>query len=73
MFSDFGNELKYAIKYTRVSTNQQDDRGSKEIQDLKINEFATRNNFKVVNSFTDTDHGDNPLRPGINALKSYLK
>lgn len=73
MFSDFGNELKYAVKYTRVSTNQQDDRGSKEIQDLKINEFANKNNFKIVNSFTDTDHGDNPLRPGINALKSYLK
>lgn len=72
MFQSYGNELKYAVKYTRVSTNQQDDRGSKEIQDLKINEFADKNNFKLVNSFTDTDHGDNPLRPGINALKSYL-
>ena len=73
MFSEFGNDLKYAVKYTRVSTNQQDDRGSKEIQDLRINEFAEKHSFKIVNSFTDTDHGDNPLRPGINSLKNYLK
>ena len=73
MFHNYGNEIKQAVKYTRVSTNQQDDRGSKEIQDLKIKEFADKNNFEIVNSFTDTDHGDNPLRPGINSLKDYLR
>ena len=39
MFHNYGNEIKQAVKYTRVSTNQQDDRGSKEIQDLKIKEL----------------------------------
>lgn len=73
MFESYGNEIKKAIKYTRVSTNQQDDKGSKEIQDLKINEFAIKNNFDIVASFSDTDHGDNPLRPGINSLKDYLR
>ena len=73
MFESYGNEIKQAIKYTRVSTNQQDDKGSKEIQDLKIKEFAIKNNFDIVASFSDTDHGDNPLRPGINSLKDYLR
>lgn len=72
MFS-YDTKIKQAIKYTRVSTNQQDDKGSKQIQDSKISEFALKNNFNIVASFSDTDHGDNPLRPGINALKDYLR
>lgn len=65
--------FKKSVKYTRVSTNKQDDRGSKEIQDLRIDEFAKQNNYEIIASFTDTDHGDNPNRPGLYEMKKYLQ
>ena len=49
---------KIAAIYTRVSTNMQDERGSKETQKTLIQEFALKNNYSVIAEFTDTDHGD---------------
>ena len=61
-----------AIKYTRVSTASQDLRGSKEIQEKEIEKWAIEKGYIIVNSFSDTDHGDDPNRPGINEMKQYL-
>ena len=36
---------KTAAIYTRVSTNMQDERGSKETQKILIQEFALKNNY----------------------------
>ena len=72
MFQFDVNTIKETIIYTRVSTNQQDERGSKDKQDDLISAWCLKNNFKIRASFTDTDHGDNPARPGINNLKEYI-
>ncbi|ADO82847.1 recombinase family protein [Ilyobacter polytropus] len=64
---------KIAVKYTRVSTNQQDARGSKVEQDKHIEKFAEKENYLVIETFTDTDHGDKDNRIGLEDLKSYLR
>ena len=64
---------KIAVKYTRVSTNQQDARGSKVEQDKHIEKFAEKENYLVIETFTDTDHGDKDNRIGLENLKSYLR
>ena len=49
-------EYKISIMYTRVSTNMQDERGSKETQKTLVQEFAFKNNYSIIAEFTDTDH-----------------
>ena len=72
MFSFNVNIEKIAVTYERVSTNMQDERGSKEAQRNHNLNFAKVNNFKIIKSFDDTDHGDNPAREGLENLKQYL-
>ena len=66
-------QYKVAAIYTRVSTNAQDERGSKETQKILIQEFALKNNYSIIAEFSDTDHGDKADRVGITALKEYLR
>ena len=61
-----------AVKYTRVSTNQQDARGSKDEQDKLIELWASKNNYKIIETFSDTDHGDKENRADFNRLKHFL-
>lgn len=72
MFSFDVNIEKLSVTYERVSTNMQDERGSKEAQRNHNLNFAKVNNFKIIKSFDDTDHGDNPAREGLENLKQYL-
>lgn len=66
-------EYKIAVMYTRVSTNMQDERGSKETQKKLIQEFALKEKYSIIAEFTDTDHGDKADRAGITSLKEYLR
>lgn len=66
-------EYKIAVMYTRVSTNMQDERGSKETQKKLIQEFALKEKYSIIAEFTDTDHGDKADRTGITSLKEYLR
>ena len=66
-------QYKIAAIYTRVSTEGQDERGSKETQKTLVQEFALKNNYSVIAEFSDTDHGDKADRVGITALKEYLR
>ena len=72
MFSFDINIEKLAVTYERVSTNMQDERGSKDAQRTHNLNFAKLNNFKIIKSFDDTDHGDNPAREGLEKLKQYI-
>lgn len=51
-------KYKISVMYTRVSTNMQDERGSKETQKTLIQEYASKNGYNIIAEFTDTDHGD---------------
>lgn len=66
-------QAKIAVKYSRVSTNKQDLRGSKDGQEAEIDKFAIANNFTIISSFTDTDHGDIAKRKGLSSMKEYLR
>ncbi len=66
-------KYKISVMYTRVSTNMQDERGSKETQKTLIQEYASKNGYNIIAEFTDTDHGDKADRTGITTLKEYLR
>lgn len=66
-------QVKIAVKYSRVSTNKQDLRGSKDGQEAEIDKFASTNGFTIIDSFTDTDHGDIAKRKGLTSMKEYLR
>lgn len=66
-------QVKIAVKYSRVSTNKQDLRGSKDGQEAEIDKFAITNGFTIIDSFTDTDHGDIAKRKGLTSMKEYLR
>ena len=66
-------DYKIAVMYTRVSTNMQDERGSKDTQKKLIKDFAFSNNYSIIAEFSDTDHGDKTDRDGIVSLKEYLR
>ena len=48
MFQFDINTIKETVVYTRVSTNQQDERGSKDKQDDLISTWCLKNNFKLL-------------------------
>lgn len=66
-------DYKIAVMYTRVSTNMQDERGSKDTQKKLIKDFAFSNNYSIIAEFSDTDHGDKTDRDEIVSLKEYLR
>ena len=66
-------DYKIAVMYTRVSTNMQDERGSKDTQKKLIKDFAFSNNYIFIAEFSDTDHGDKTDRDGIVSSSKYLR
>ncbi len=64
---------KKSIAYYRVSTELQKEEGTIEIQKQKIKEFAAKNNFTIINEFSDNGlSGGLSDRPGLKKMLEII-
>ena len=64
---------KKAIAYYRVSTDLQKEEGTIEVQKMKVREFAIKNEYLIVNEFSDDGFsGGLSDRPGLKELLDSL-
>ncbi|OGN25202.1 MAG: hypothetical protein A3A13_03925 [Candidatus Yanofskybacteria bacterium RIFCSPLOWO2_01_FULL_43_22] len=62
------------VGYARVSTDNQKEEGTIEIQEHALSEFADKNNYKLVKVFKDDGvSGSLEDRPGLAEMFSYLE
>ena len=62
------------VGYCRVSTDNQKEEGTIEIQEYALSEFAGKNNYKLVKIFKDDGvSGGLEDRPGLAEMFSYLE
>jgi site-specific DNA recombinase len=65
---------KLVALYARVSTSNQENEGTIETQILSVNEFAKKNNFTIVQEYTDNGwSGDTLVRPALDQLRMDAK
>ncbi|MFA5644467.1 MAG: recombinase family protein [Patescibacteria group bacterium] len=65
--------IKQALCYYRVSTDLQKEEGTIEIQKIKVREFANKNNYCIVDEFSDDGvSGGLSDRPGLKQLLEAL-
>jgi site-specific DNA recombinase len=64
---------KQALAYYRVSTDIQKEEGTIEIQKTKVREFAIKNDYIIINEFSDDGvSGGLAERPGLRELLDTL-
>lgn len=64
---------KQAIAYYRVSTDLQKEEGTIEVQKMKVREFAVKNNYTLINEFSDDGvSGGLADRPGLKQLLDII-
>lgn len=65
--------LKKAITYYRVSTDLQKEEGTIEVQKMKVREFAVKNEYLIINEFSDDGCSGSLIdRPGLKNLLDSL-
>src|SRR3989344_5239211 len=68
------NMTQRLVGYCRVSTDNQKEEGTIEIQEYALSEFAGKNNYKLVKIFKDDGvSGGLEDRPGLAEMFSYLE
>lgn len=66
--------IKFVVTYSRVSTSLQEDQQTIQNQIISMDEFAEKNNLKIVQVYKDEGwSGDNLARPGLDQLRQDAK